>query len=100
MRTITEKKELDSLRQNGYVLIDFYADWCGPCKRLGEKLPDLEEQFSEITFVKVNIDESPELAKEYKVRSLPTVMISKDTETFTKIVGFDLNKIVEALNDI
>ena len=68
-------KVLDS---NIPVLVDFYADWCGPCKGLGTTLTNVESYFiNRVKFVKLNVDENNKTAAKYGVRGLPTVMIIK-----------------------
>lgn len=67
------------------VLVDFYADWCGPCKMLG---PVLEKVSDEIEVVKVNIDKYPELAREYGVMSIPCVVLFENGVEKKRNVGF------------
>lgn len=59
-------------------LKDFYADWCGPCKTQDPILEELEEDFPDVNFEKVNVDEEQDVANEYQVRSLPTLVIEND----------------------
>lgn len=66
------------------TIIDFYADWCGPCKMLGRVL----EQLENIDIIKINVDEYEELAKEYKVMSIPYLLIIKDGEIKKELIGF------------
>jgi len=63
------------LRSDLPVLVDFYADWCGPCKRLAPVLDRLARNMPEAKIVKVNVDENPKLAAQYQVRSLPTLLV-------------------------
>ena len=65
------------LVKEGVVLVDFYATWCGPCKMQGEVLKKLEE---DIKIVKIDVDEHTELAKEFGVMSIPTLILFKDGE--------------------
>ena len=66
------------------VLVDFYADWCGPCKMLA---PELEKVTGDISIVKVNVDEFEDLAREYGVMSIPTFIMFKDGKEVAKNVG-------------
>lgn len=72
--------------EKGIVLVDFWADWCGPCKMLA---PILEEVASETTakICKVNVDENGDLSGEYGIRSIPTMIVFKDGEKIDQIVG-------------
>jgi thioredoxin 1 len=70
------------------VLVDFWAEWCGPCKMLSPILDELATEFDgKVTIAKVNIDQQPELAQEYNVMSIPTVKIFKNGEELKTEVG-------------
>ena len=70
------------------VVIDFWATWCGPCKMVGPVIEDLAGEFEGQTSVcKVNVDEMPDVASQYKIMSIPTVMIFKIGEIIDKAVG-------------
>jgi len=87
--------------QKGKVSRDFYADWCGPCKKLGPLFSELSNQYTNITFIKIDTDNAEELAKKYEVSALPTVLFMNDGDVISIIKGFDMNKIkleVEELN--
>lgn len=60
------------------VVVDFYAEWCGPCKSLGQTLERVAGKYSDIVFIKVNIDKHQEIASDYKVRSIPVVAFFKN----------------------
>ena len=68
----------------GFYLVDFYADWCGPCKMLGKVL----EQLEDINILKVNVDEFEELARKYKVMSIPYLLLIKDGKIEKELLGF------------
>lgn len=70
------------------VVVDFYADWCGPCKMLAPVLEQLERDNDDVTFVKVNIEENPEIAEEYEVQSIPNVGFFKGGALVDRSVGF------------
>ncbi|MEF8808508.1 thioredoxin domain-containing protein [Natronomonas sp.] len=69
------------------TLKDFYADWCGPCKTQDPILDELEEEFPDVDFEKVNVDEEQDVANEYQVRSLPTLIIENDDGIVERFVG-------------
>ena len=70
-----KKEVLDE--KNKAVLVDFYAEWCGPCKMMTPILEQLEKDNTEVKIVKVNVDEAQELAMQYEVMSIPTIYIFK-----------------------
>lgn len=71
------------------LVVDFYADWCGPCRMLGPVLEDISEELSDkAQFVKINVDDNPELAREYGIMSIPCVMAFKDGKLAGKNLGF------------
>ncbi|MGL4307713.1 thioredoxin [Cetobacterium sp. SF1] len=75
------------LEAKGVVLVDFWADWCGPCKMLGPILDELSMELKNIKIAKVNVDESGELAGEYGIRSIPTMIVFKDGQKIDQMVG-------------
>ena len=79
------------LIKDGVVLVDFYATWCGPCKMQGEILKKLEE---DVKIVKIDVDEHTELAKEFGVMSIPTLILFKDGEVVNKNIGFTLESVI------
>lgn len=72
----------------GTVLVDFYADWCGPCKMVAPIIEELSQENPEMIFGKVNVDESPKLAVKYNVINIPTLIIFKDGKEKTRLVGY------------
>lgn len=74
--------------QKGTVLVDFYADWCGPCKMLGPVIEELSRENPGISIIKVNVDEHEDLAREYAVMSIPTLLLIQDGQIVKKQVGF------------
>jgi thioredoxin 1 len=69
------------------TLKDFYADWCGPCKTQDPILEDLEEEYDDVSFEKINVDEQQDVANEYQVRSLPTLIIENEDGIVERFVG-------------
>jgi len=69
------------------TLKDFYADWCGPCKTQDPILEDLEDDWGDVEFEKINVDEEQDVANEYQVRSLPTLIVENDDGIVERFVG-------------
>lgn len=83
----------------GLVLVDFYADWCGPCKMLAPVLEELAAEVKDAKIVKVNVDDARALALEYKVSSIPNLTLLKDGKVVHQDVGFKPKEILVELID-
>ena len=93
---------IDDITKDKKVVIDFFAPWCGPCKRIAPDYEKLAETYTDIEFVKCNVDESSELAELFEVQSLPTFLLINNLKVVHKFVGTDmegLTKKVEELNE-
>ena len=73
--------------RDGIVLVEFYADWCGACKKIVPVLEDIEKEFIVQTLGMVNIDESLDLAEKYNVMSIPTLIAFKDGKEYGRLIG-------------
>ena len=73
--------------KNGVVLVDFYADWCGPCQMMAPVLKEVESENADVSIVKVNVDNSPELAGVYGVMSIPNMKFFKGGEVVDEVIG-------------
>jgi thioredoxin 1 len=73
---------------SGVSLVDFYADWCGPCRMIAPMLEDLAKEFAgKAKLVKLNVDESQKVSADYAVSSIPTLILFKDGQEMQRIVG-------------
>ena len=72
---------------NSRVLVDFYADWCGPCKMVGPLIAQIADEHEDLAVVKVNVDDEVSLAGRFRVASIPTIMLFKDGELSKKNIG-------------
>ena len=80
--------ESDVLKATGPVLVDFWAEWCGPCKQIAPALEDLATEFGEkVTVAKLNIDENPKIPGQFGVRGIPTLMLFKDGKVVSNRMG-------------
>lgn len=80
------KREVEE--HDGLVVIDLYADWCGPCKMLSPILAELEAELPDVKFGKINVDDEPELAREFRVTSIPMIALVKDNTFLDMSVGY------------
>ena len=87
MRIVNEA-EFDELVKSGITLVDFYADWCGPCKMLSPILEDLDNEYPDITFVKVNCDNDIALAERFGIMSIPAIYMFKDGNILANTGGY------------
>ena len=83
------KESFEKIKASGErVLVDFYADWCGPCKMIAPILHEIEAEMPMLVIAKVNVDEIPELAIQYGVQSIPTLLVLEGGEVLKREVGF------------
>lgn len=95
-----KKDTFHDLISNDLVLVDFFATWCGPCKMLGPVLEDLDSDRANVKIVKVDIDESRDLAREYGVMSVPTLLLFKNGTLVSQKVGFmPKEMLIEWINE-
>ena len=101
MKVTSANFEEEVLNSDKAVLIDFYADWCGPCKMMSPIVEEVAESlFGKVNVVKINVDEETELAIKYDVSSIPTFVLIKDGQVVTSIVGMrDKEELKDMINN-
>ena len=82
------ESEFDEKIKNGKVLVDCFADWCGPCKMLSPIIDEVAEEISDCTFYKLNVDEANSIPARYGIMSIPTLLLFENGELKSKSVGF------------
>jgi thioredoxin 1 len=95
-----ENFEAEVMKETKLTVVDFWAVWCGPCKMLSPIVDALSEEMTDVKFCKVNIDEQQELAMQFRIESIPTLLFVKNGKIVKKLVGFrpkeDVKKEIEA----
>lgn len=79
------------INEKKYVIIDFWAPWCSPCKMLKPIIEEVEKEFQNITFLKINVDENEEICKKYNIMSIPTLIFLTDGKEIKRNIGY-INK--------
>ena len=91
--------EFEETIKEGLILVDFFATWCGPCKMLSPILDELSEEVKDVKFIKVDVDEEGDLAREYGVMSIPNVFLIKDVHVVDSFLGLQSKEtIIDFIN--
>lgn len=93
------ESNFNEMTGKGLVLVDFFATWCGPCKMLGPVLEDMASDRDSIDIVKVDIDESMNLARQYGIMSVPTLVLFKDGQVVAQTSGFQPKESLQKFID-
>ena len=96
---ITKENYASVVADNTLVLLDFWAVWCGPCKMIAPLLTQIAEERDDVVIGKVDVDSEMELALEFGVASIPTLVVIKDGQPVNKAVGYMPKEKIEALLD-
>lgn len=96
MKVIKESEFINEINE-GLVLVDFYAEWCGPCKMLSPILEQISNEDENVKIIKVNIDDSRFLASYYQIQSIPTLILLKNGQFLHRITGFSPKKTIQEL---
>ena len=87
--------DFESVIANGTVLVDFYADWCGPCKMVSPIVDEIARERSDVTVGKVNVDEDGSLAVAYGIVSIPTLIVFRNGKESARLVGYRPKSAIE-----
>jgi thioredoxin 1 len=100
MENVTAEQVKQLQLEGKKLLVDYWAEWCGPCKALIPRLEELSNQYPDITFVKVNVDENTDSALELGIRSVPTIMIYNGEELVNRSVGANVDSVYKKILDL
>lgn len=93
---ITSENYKEILAQDKLVILDFWAEWCGPCKKIAPFVEQLAEEYADKAVIgKVNVEDEDDLATEYSIRNIPTVLYIKNGEVVDKFVGATTKAVLE-----
>ena len=96
MAKIINSQEFDNTIESGVVGVDFFATWCGPCKMLSPVIDELSGELENVNFVKVDIDQSMDLAQKFKIVSVPTLKVFKNGEEVDTLMGFMPKEVLKS----
>ena len=85
------------LNSDKTILLDFYADWCGPCRMVGPIVSEISEERNDVKVGKINVDEQPELAAQFQVESIPKLAVIKNGKIVNQAVGYRPKEQIEAM---
>ena len=89
--------DFKKLTSKGIYVVDFYAEWCGPCKMLSPVFQEVETNLSNVaSFIKINIDNHIDIAQEYQISTIPTILVLKNGNIEERMVGFNSKEVIES----
>ena len=89
--------DFKKITSNGICVVDFYAEWCSPCKMLSPVFQEVETNLNNMaSFLKVNIDNHIDIAQEYQISTIPTILVFKNGNVEERIVGFNSKEVIES----
>ena len=91
--------DAEVMQAKGLVVVDMYADWCGPCKMMAPVMDSLSEDYDDVKFVKINVDNNPDVAAKFGVQSIPNFVFIKDGQKVDQVVGTRDSESFEAIID-
>ena len=97
MKVTKNNFEEEVLKSEKTVLVDLYADWCGPCRMVGPIVSEIANERSDVKVGKINVDEQPELAAQFQVMSIPMLAVIKNGKLENQVVGYRPKEQIEAM---
>ena len=98
---IINSTQFDEVTSEGIVVVDFFANWCGPCKMLAPVLEEMADEYKQVKFVKVDVDQDVDLARRYGIQSIRNVIFFKDGKAVDQLVGIaGKDGVLEKLNPL
>jgi thioredoxin 1 len=95
---VTDKNFDETVKKHTLALIDFWADWCGPCRALAPTIEEIHKEYAEKVFIgKLDVDKNPQTAERFQVFSIPTIVVTKNGKEVDRIVGCVPKKNIEAV---
>jgi len=99
LKQVTDVEAIDIIKNNSNVIVDFSADWCGPCKQLSPVLEEFAINNEDVVVLKLNVDLYPEYCADNKVRNIPAVLFFKDGEYKNRVVGKVPESVLKEMKD-
>lgn len=98
VKHLKDKSEFENaIKSTQLVVVDFFAEWCGPCKYLAPLIDDYAKKYTNVFFYKVDVDELSEVAEEQGISAMPTIKFYKNGSLLTEVVGADAKKIEDTV---
>ena len=98
VKVITKQNfNIEVMESNKTVLLDFWASWCGPCKMIAPVVEEVANEHPEVVVGKVNVDEQPELAQQFQIMSIPTLVAIKNKKIIAQKVGVQPKAVIESM---
>lgn len=97
LKITSENFKSEVLESSQKILIDFYADWCGPCKMMGPVVEEIAEEHSDVKVVKIDVDNAEDIAIKYQIMSIPTLVVVKDGQEVNRSIGLISKEKIEEL---
>jgi thioredoxin 1 len=95
MEQFTDSSLPEAIKNNKFVVIDFWAPWCGPCRMLGPIMDKIAEKNPDVTIGKINVDDNPESSGKYDITGIPAIIIIKDEKIVEHLIGLQPEKKIQ-----